>query len=142
MIYSINMLIYTSGNIDHESPDQNLQNCYIESFLTHVRNLYFFFYEEKKQKDDIILKDFTDKLLSRNSSDSLIKRINKTLSHLTYSEIDKRRVWEIGEITNEFFPICLDFLEEPAIEKFELDENSKNIKLEIIKILKNKIHNG
>lgn len=142
VIYSISMLLYTSDNIVDIPDNQYQQNCLIESFLTHVRNLYSFFYKDRIKKDDIVVLDFTGKKLTRIKNDSLNNQINKSLSHLTYFEIEKKRLWNIQDIKNEFLPICLDFLENNCLDRYKLDEHIEVIKNDITISIKNKMHYG
>jgi len=142
VIYSINMFLYTSSNIVDVPNNKNLQNCIIESFLTHTRNLYSFFYENKRYQDDIVCQDFIKKKISRERKNNLKEQINKTLSHLSYFEIEKSRSWDIQEIKDEFFPICLEFLENPLLNQFKLDKEIEKIKKNITTELRNKMHYG
>lgn len=137
VIYSINMVVYTYLFLKSEVPenfDVNLHNCHLESFLTHSRNLNWFFLEKKQ--DDIYIGDFTAEVFPRNLDSELISKINKSLSHLTYFNIDNKPSWPIESIALIIFPNCIRFLELDFFNQNSLESPYLETRYELIPLLK------
>ena len=133
VIYSINMVVYTYLFLKAEVPenfDANLHNCHLESFLTHSRNLNWFF--TKKRQNDIYVGDFTSEILPTSLDINLITEINKSLSHLTYHNIDYKPRWHVESVVNIIFPNCLQFLEDNFFKSICLEPTYSEIRLELI----------
>lgn len=78
-----------------------------ESCLLHSRNIGEFFFDEAKNIDDIRIDHYYNELISKDELTNEIeksksnwdiykKRVNKSLSHLTYSRVNSSRV-NMGE---------------------------------------------
>jgi len=78
-----------------------LENCRIESFLIHARNLIDFLEDHKMNKDDILCSNFIDKDEKNIKKVNIsipwqIKRgINKHLSHLTLQRTKEKLSWNM-----------------------------------------------
>ncbi|KXK49643.1 MAG: hypothetical protein UZ05_CHB002001800 [Chlorobi bacterium OLB5] len=137
VIYSINMAVYTYmflSKIDNKNLDPNSVNCHLESFLTHARNLSWFF--NKKKQDDIYVGDFTSETFLTILNKELITKINKSLSHLTYHNIDYKPYWKIDSIAINLFPNCLKFLEVDFFSKNKIESPYLETRIELISQLK------
>ncbi len=144
VIYSINMVVYTHEYLIKTQTDLTANiytnNCHLESFLAHVRNLINFFNCSTRQ-DDITIDDFTDNFTKNENWNSIKKSISKSLSHLTYYEIDNKPKWYIGNITRELYPKCLAFLEDMCFDNYILEPQVDKIRLKLLCILKGKLEN-
>ena len=89
----INLHISEEVNIFNEcflrlnnKPKEPNKRIFLECFLLHTRNLFDFLCTKKKQDDDVSVTDFLmDSIqLEKNIP---IKKINKQLSHITYSRL-------------------------------------------------------
>ena len=133
VIYSINMATYTYmflKTADNKKIDPNSLNCHLESFLTHSRNLSWFF--NKKRLDDIYVEDFTSETFLTILNKELITEINKSLSHLTYHNIDYKPYWHIDSIAINLFPNCLKFLEVDFFSKNNIESPYLETRIELI----------
>ena len=70
----------------NNKPEEPNKRIYLECFLLHTRSLFDFLCTKKKQDDDVSVADFlVDSIqLEKNIP---IKKINKQLSHITYSRL-------------------------------------------------------
>lgn len=88
---------------------ENHQTIFIELLLLHCRNLLDFFVNDLKEQDDVLAIHYIDQpdAWLRNKWNQMpylkINRnnINKFLSHLTYSRIYIKMVWEYVQIHQE-----------------------------------------
>ena len=91
-------------------------NCALEGTHLHARNLLDFF--QARKNDDVICEDFGFKTRPVEGSYELDKRINKNLSHLTYSRLDEQnRTLDL----RAFEPLverCKEFLASPDVLAF------------------------
>lgn len=137
VIYSINMAVYTYIFLKSENNnnfDANLHNCHLETFLTHARNLNWFF--NKKRQDDIYVGDFTTEVFPTKLDDEVVIRINKSLSHLTYHNIDFKPHWEVDSIAFKIFPNCLQFLKDEYFKSITLESLYSETRVELITLLR------
>lgn len=137
VIYSINMAVYTYlflKSDQNKNIDTNLHNCHLESFLTHARNLSWFY--SKKRQDDIYVGDFTSEVFPKKMDEEVVIRINKSLSHLTYHNIDSKPHWVVDSIALMIFPNCLQFLEVDFFSKNKIESPYLETRIELISQLK------
>jgi hypothetical protein len=96
LYYEVLVLEATAKALSSQTVDDPLQaRAVIESFLIHSRNLIDFMYPTKPEKDDILAQDFFldpgDWLRQREAEGAILqtskRRINKLLSHLTYTRL-------------------------------------------------------
>lgn len=93
-----------------------LKNVTLESLLVHARNLIDFFFGPPIEKDDIRAFHFIkgDRLWHPSKSEYLKNirlDIHKNLSHLTYSRVSKKPIWDWGKIEAEIDEAYKEFLE-------------------------------
>lgn len=105
-----------------------INNCIVESFGIHARNLRDFFFNTSGKKDDILAVDFFDdpeewsKYINRKSDilNEINKRVGKELVHLTYTRIGKtpeEKIWQKGEIARDINRLFKDFLKRVPKER-------------------------
>lgn len=137
VIYSINMLVYTYRYLSIPLDAGIIKNCFIESFLTHTRNLNCFFCK-RKWDDDIVIEDFTLEFSDLYLDTKINKDIDKYLSHLTFYNIDQKAKWNFPHIVENLFPICLKFLTHKLFNIYKIDEMADKTRENLIKYLKSK----
>ena len=105
-----------------------VNNCIVESFGIHARNLRDFFFNTSGKKDDILAVDFFDdpeewsKYINKKSDilNKINKRVGKELVHLTYTRIGKtpeEKIWEKGKIARDINRLFKDFLKRVPKER-------------------------
>ena len=137
VIYSINMAVYTYlflKSEDINNIDLNIHNCHLETYLSHARILNWFF--TKERQDDIFVGHFTSEVFPTKLDDEVVIGINKSLSHLTYHNIDYKPYWQIDSIAINLFPNCLKFLEIDFFSKNKIESPYLEIRIELISQLK------
>lgn len=143
VIYSINLFVYTyiylKKNCNKVVLD-NIDNCHLESFLTHARNLDCFF-SEKGQEDDIYISDFTTVQFPTTLDQNVVKKINKSLAHLTYHNIDYKPEWKMDLIAGILLPNCLQFLEDKFFDENTIDAQYSEIRKGLVSLLRNILNN-
>ena len=123
LYYEIWMLNITAGlGFKRDSEAKTvINNCIVESFGIHARNLRDFFFKTSGKEDDILAVDFFDdreewsKYINRkrNILNEINRRVGKELVHLTYSRIGKTReekIWKKGEIVKDINKLFKQFL--------------------------------
>lgn len=97
----------------------HLWNLALEGYLLHARNLIDFFYESKNPKpDDVLAIDFAPSWKTTRPPRSELltmarQRMNKMLSHLTYSRRElKLFSWATGDIRKQLEALIEQFLSE------------------------------
>jgi hypothetical protein len=112
LAYELKMLWAAGGAmLSRAAPNTVLQNCAVESFALHARNVIDFFYTEPKQDDVVAEHFFSDP--SRwmalrpgitPTLDAARKRANKEVSHLTYSRLlvpTEQKGWPVRDIVGD-----------------------------------------
>jgi len=124
LIYEIEMFAFAWKKLNEKNIDPLTKNSMIESFLVHTSNLFHFFYlgESKRigmRRDDMIAEDYLPKgkggraKFRKNRTpkrylNSIQKKRNKQLAHLTYARL-KMRGWDakipkkLEKTVNAFF---------------------------------------
>jgi hypothetical protein len=99
----------------------DVRRSIVESRLLHTRCLNDFFKNtrstrDKKEQDDVIASDFgyhleetPDKTIPPRSG--IVGKINKFLSHVTYSRADEQPEWDFPETWNPLMTQSVKFLE-------------------------------
>jgi hypothetical protein len=81
-----------------------------EAFLVHARNMLGFYEEAKRYKDDVIPADFGFEGQPLTVSEEFRERINKELSHLTYSRTERRKpVWYLDSCVGQLLERSVAF---------------------------------
>lgn len=104
-------------------------NARLESFVLHLRALYYFFYESRR-KNDIIADDFMrnggreERWKGPGEEQGALKtaqeRAHKELAHLTYERIGKtlpEKQWDFIRLHGRIWKVVEDFLEDADDEK-------------------------
>ena len=115
--------IHTNITGKYSAIQKTVHNETLESLLVHTRNLYDFFYGSATKEDDIRAFHFIEggQQSWRPAIPEYLRtiqpRINKYLSHLTYSRISKRATWDWMRIATEINNTYEEFIEAlPAAE--------------------------
>jgi hypothetical protein len=111
VFYEMSQLVFLA---DKGSPIKGFDNAVLESRLIHVRNLLDFFEHPPTPNDDILCCHF-DFSSSRVSIEQKYRdRLNKDLSHLTYSRTRRSRsekLWPHKEVILPLLKRCRSFAE-------------------------------
>lgn len=144
--YEVEMLRNTALMIlSRGYPDFILyQNAFLESFLTHAKNLgEFLYYYKGKDKEDVRARDFVadyknyyKELRGKEQLFELTTKINKHMAHLTFTRIERSENihWDIVEIRNLIESALAVFyanLQEGLRPEFYYIPQRKNIEAEI-----------
>lgn len=143
IMYSMDMLMFTYDFLisrKEGASGNNESNCYLESFLTHTRNLNEFFYPKmsnSKRKNDIRVSLFTDKFTPDEAKSKSCDLISKSLSHLTYYEKDgEKPQWDIHSIAKNQLDNCLEFLSIITLDEYLKLTYEKRIRYLLINVSK------
>jgi len=107
-----------------DKPRDVCWNGALDGLHSHARNLLDFFEKPAHKRDgnakndDVLCEDFGFPCCELDGSDALRVRINKKLSHLTYSRFDE--VFRTLDL-HEFEPLierCKEFLASPEVNTF------------------------
>lgn len=118
-LYELRMFRVATDALQDPSAQSNpaLKNVILESALIHARNLHDFFSGMNSPKDDIIVGHFvknSDGTPWKSSKLAFIKSckndINKALSHLTYTRVKFKPVWNINRIRQYIEEAYAEFL--------------------------------
>ncbi len=126
VVYEIMMFKATNLLLLSNINEQVSKNVLLESFAVHSRNLFDFFYK-KRINDDIVAIDFIgnkaqfrkDKSKKRNMQ-TLARKANKQISHLTYSRNNynsRTKPWNISSIGAQMNKTIEAFFKSLDIEK-------------------------
>jgi hypothetical protein len=111
--YEFAMLAHAYSEIGQGSPGHH--NMALETFLLHARNLRDFF-RAKGHPDDILARDFLGEASSATlpfvGSKTFDDRVNKKLSHPSFSRPRLRAKWQPSLIAGEIGRATERFLEE------------------------------
>jgi hypothetical protein len=125
-----NMLIACVNLARQHSPSYEiLKNATLESLLVHVRNLFDFFYGGETVKDDMRAFHFVrGGMLWQAPKSAYLERmrprINKHLSHLTYSRVLTKPSWNLMQIqaeTEKANKKFLDALPDEEVDQWKVD---------------------
>lgn len=130
LYYEIWMLNITAGlGFERDAEVKTvINNCIVESFGIHARNLRDFFFKTSGKEDDMLAVDFFDdpeewsKYINkkRNILNEINRRVGKELVHLTYSRIGKtpeEKIWKKGEIAKDINKLFKRFLKRVPKER-------------------------
>jgi hypothetical protein len=128
--YEIDMLLFDAQSLISRKNNENnqtdpLQNALLESYLIHLRNIIDFLWVLPTHKNDIYAGSFIPKgnpisqnfskerdKVSGDSITSIKDRINKQISHLTYTRTNNNieRQWDTRGITCCISKYLMDYL--------------------------------
>jgi hypothetical protein len=100
--------------VDKRCPITGFNNAILESRLTHVRNLLDFFEHPPTPNDDMLCSHFGFSSSRVNIEQKYRDRLNKDLSHLTYSRTRRGRSekpWPHKEVILPLLKRCRSFAE-------------------------------
>jgi hypothetical protein len=106
----------------HSQSSEIFKNATLESLLVHVRNLFDFFYGGETDKDDMRAFHFVKGGMLWQAPkaaylEKMRPKINKHLSHLTYSRVLMTPSWNLMQMAAEIEEANKKFLEAlPAVE--------------------------
>ncbi len=129
-LYELMMFRFATDSLTDSSIDSNvlLKNVMIESALIHLRNLYEFFCGKESSKDNIIAGHFIEKKPDGTAWKSPAlpfiasckDRINKSLSHLTYTRVKGKTCWRFKRIRQD-----IEFAYSEFFSLLPISEHSK-----------------
>jgi hypothetical protein len=123
LFYEIEQLIEASSsgiggssfNFDIEDNDPYIVNALLESTLLHSRNLLGFFEQFTRHKDDVLAEDFGFAHRTINIDPEYRRRLNKDLSHLTYSRLSRNtledKFWDYNQLVYPILDRSKEFFE-------------------------------
>jgi len=110
-------ICYKRLNEKMEDPDLRI---YLESFLLHARNLFDFLCTEKRYGDDISVVDFSAGYFKISETEVPITKINKQLSHITYSRLKPEDLFEKRMVIYKTIRDSLAKYNEKVIESYQV----------------------
>lgn len=144
ILYEVEMLYYAKNRfIEAKKLGKGWveESILIECFLLHYRNLSDFFLKDrstyfsnnqKMENDDIVCWDFNfqkvNTFLIGNIGD-----INKTISHLTYSRVKDKIIWNIWVLWEEILNLSKKFIEHLIANQYIIKDDQNYQKALIIK---------
>lgn len=130
-LYELTMFHFTINALADPSMESNklLKNAILESALIHTRNLYEFFCGKESLNNNIIAGHFaknSDGTPWKSPSLSFIAsckdKINKALSHLTYTRVKNKPLWPYIRISQNIelaYSAFIDLLPELEHSKWQ-----------------------
>lgn len=116
-VYEMRMFRGTTDALLSRAPacdDWVLYRALLESALVHARNLLDFFVGAASPNDDVlachVLNDYTSPSAFLEHLASCRSDINKTLSHLTYSRVARKRSWPFWRFRGDLETAYAEFL--------------------------------
>jgi hypothetical protein len=112
VLYEMGMLLATSRTLRGRIGIPLTRSAYIESFVTHLRNLDEFFQGTGRDSDTMRPKDFIREFPMNYVAHPLIKRMHQEIAHLTYmrKQPHEPKGWPIAKALQPMVPWCLRFL--------------------------------
>ena len=116
-VYEMRMFRGTTDALLSRAPacdDWVLYRALLESALVHARNLLDFFVGAASPRDDVlachVVNDYTSPSAVLEHLASCRSDINKTLSHLTYSRVARKRGWPFLRFRRDLETAYAEFL--------------------------------
>lgn len=108
-------ICYKRLNENIQEPDLRI---HLESFLLHARNLFDFLCTQKKFDDDVSATDFLINIVKLKALP--IAKINKQLSHITYSRLEPEDLFGKRKIIYKTIRDALIEYNKKVPEKYQL----------------------